>query len=59
LFDKVIFLAPGGKLCFYGTPKEAEKFFGVDNLVDAYEKIVSDIDGWVNKYNSNSGKGVM
>lgn len=52
LFDKVIFLAPGGKLCFYGTPKEAEQFFGVDNLVDAYEKISSDIDGWVARFNA-------
>ncbi len=60
LFDKVIFLAPGGKLCFFGAPEEAKAFFGVDNLVDAYEKILKDIDGWVKKYNSTVGsKGVM
>ncbi len=51
LFDKVIFLAPGGKLCFYGSPDEAGKFFGVDNLTDAYEKISKDIDGYVDRYN--------
>lgn len=58
LFDKVIFLAPGGKLCFYGTPGEAEKFFEVDNLADAYEKISDDIDGYVNKYNAYAQRGV-
>ena len=58
LFDKVIFLAPGGKLCFYGTPAEAEKFFEVDNLADAYEKISDDIDGYVQRYNAYAQRGV-
>lgn len=57
LFDKVIFLAPGGKLCFYGSPSEAEKFFGVDNLADAYEKISKDVDGYVTKYDEFVRKG--
>ena len=57
LFDKVIFLAPGGKLCFYGTPEDAKKFFAVDNLADAYEKISADIDGYVRKYNAYAGNG--
>jgi len=57
LFDKVIFLAPGGKLCFYGSPDDACKFFEVDNLADAYEKISADIDGYVNKYNAYAKKG--
>lgn len=50
LFDKVIFMAPGGKLCYYGSPEDAKKFFGVQNLADAYEKISVDIDGYVNKF---------
>lgn len=53
LFDKVVFLAPGGKLCYYGSPKQALDFFEVDNLSDAYEKISTDIDKYVNKYNSS------
>lgn len=52
LFDKIIFLAPGGKLCFYGSPDEAKAFFEVDNLADAYEKISENIDGYVNRFNS-------
>lgn len=50
LFDKVIFMAPGGKLCYYGSPENAKKFFGVDNLADAYEKISQDVDGYVNRF---------
>jgi ABC-type multidrug transport system ATPase subunit len=50
LFDKIIFLAPGGKLCFYGTPEMAKKFFGVSNLSDAYEIISKDVEGIVKKY---------
>lgn len=59
LFDKVIFLAPGGKLCFYGSPEQAEQFFEVDNLTDAYEKITKDINGYVKKYNDAKQKGVI
>lgn len=50
LFDKVIFMAPGGKLCYYGSPEEAKKFFAIENLADAYEKISVDIDGYVNRF---------
>ncbi|MGN1194837.1 MAG: FHA domain-containing protein [Acutalibacteraceae bacterium] len=51
LFDKVIFLAPGGKLCFFGTPNDACKFFEVDNLTNAYRKILGDVDGYVKRFN--------
>lgn len=53
LFDKIVFLAPGGKLCFYGSPNDAKLFFEVDNLADAYEKISQDIEGYVNKFNKS------
>lgn len=52
LFDKVIFMAPGGSLCFYGSPDEAKTFFEVDNLSDAYEKISADVDMYVQKFNN-------
>ena len=57
LFDKIIFLAPGGKLCFYGSPDEAQKFFEVDNLTDAYEKISADVDGYVKRFDTYLKKG--
>lgn len=59
IFDKVIFLAPGGKLCFYGTPAEAEKFFGVENLTEAYEKISENVDKYVNDFNNFKQKGAV
>lgn len=55
LFDKIIFLAPGGKLCFFGTPEEAKRFFGVGNLADAYELISKDVNGFVEKYKNYRG----
>lgn len=57
LFDKVIFLAPGGKLCFYGSPADANQFFGVTNLADAYKIISDNVDGYVNKYNASIQRG--
>lgn len=50
LFDKVIFLAQGGRLCFYGTPDEACKFFRVDSLSEAYSKISTDSDKYVEEF---------
>lgn len=55
LFDKIVFLAPGGKLCFYGSPENAKKFFGVDNLADAYEKISQKTEYYVTKYEKEKG----
>lgn len=57
LFDKVIFLAPGGKLCFCGSPDAANKFFEVDNLADAYEKISQDVDGYVSRFSAYAKRG--
>lgn len=51
LFDKIVFLAPGGKLCYYGTPQNAEKFFNVKTLTEAYEKVKYNTDYFVQKYN--------
>ncbi len=37
--DKVVFMAPGGKLCFFGPPREALKFFEVNEFADIYSKL--------------------
>lgn len=52
LFDKIIFLAPGGKLCYYGSPENSLSFFGVQSLPQAYEKVKNNVDYYVSKYNS-------
>ena len=36
LFDKIIFMGKGGNLCYYGPPRTAPGFFGVEHLSDAY-----------------------
>ena len=54
LFDKVIFLGArqgkGGTLCFFGSCDEARKFFGITDLVDAYEKISENAEAYAEKY---------
>ncbi len=37
--DKVIFLAPGGRLAFFGAPKEVFDFFGVGEFADIYSML--------------------
>ncbi|MGE0491908.1 MAG: ATP-binding cassette domain-containing protein [Vulcanimicrobiota bacterium] len=39
LCDRVCFLAPGGRMVFYGTPHEALEFFRVDDFAEIYLKI--------------------
>ena len=39
LCDKIVFMGPGGKLCFCGTVDEARIFFQTENLVDMYNMI--------------------
>ena len=36
LCDKVVFMAPGGYLAFFGPPREALTFFSVENFADIY-----------------------
>ncbi len=59
LFDKVIFLAPGGRLCFFGTVSEAERFFGVSNLTNAYELVSTDPVKYIRAYNACRGESVL
>lgn len=39
LCDKICFMAPGGRMVFYGPPVEALKFFEVDDFADIYLKV--------------------
>ncbi len=42
--DLVLFLAPGGRVAFYGPPAAALEFFGVDEFAEAYLKLNVDRD---------------
>jgi len=37
--DTVAFLAPGGYLVFWGSPDSAKRYFEIENLEEAYEKL--------------------
>ncbi|BAY09838.1 ATP-binding cassette domain-containing protein [Calothrix sp. NIES-2098] len=37
--DRIVFLGLGGRLCYFGTPQEALKFFGVKDFADIYIKL--------------------
>lgn len=50
LCDKIIFLGRGGELCYYGTPQEACKFFGVNNFVDIYNLISEEPQKWSGRF---------
>jgi ABC-type multidrug transport system ATPase subunit len=37
--DRVVFLARDGHLAFTGSPTEARRYFGVENLADVYDRL--------------------
>ncbi|MHB8646533.1 MAG: FHA domain-containing protein, partial [Thermomicrobiales bacterium] len=39
LCDSVIFLAKGGNLAYYGPPREALEYFGVEKFEDIYDRL--------------------
>jgi ABC-type multidrug transport system ATPase subunit len=40
--DKVVFLARGGRVAFAGTPSEARRYFGVDDLAGVYDVLAAE-----------------
>ncbi len=42
LCDRVMFLAPGGRLAFFGKPQSALGYFGHDNYADVFQELSSD-----------------
>lgn len=50
LCDQVVFLAPGGGLCFEGAPSDALRFFGVNDFVPIYDLISKDSQRWVHAF---------
>lgn len=50
LCDKVIFMGPGGNLCFYGTVEQAKMFFQEDDVVEIYNHIAKDPVMWAEQF---------
>lgn len=50
LCDKIIFMGPGGKLCFAGNVTEAKNFFHTDDLTNIYNYLAQNVDYWQQEY---------
>ena len=50
LCDKIIFMGPGGRLCFCGNVEEAKQFYKTDDLVNIYNMIAADPMKWEQDY---------
>lgn len=50
LCDKIIFMGPGGRLCFCGNDKEAKEFYHTDDLVNIYNMIAENPYVWEKRY---------
>lgn len=57
--DKIIFMGPGGRLCFCGTAEQALMFFDTDSLVNVYNIIAEDPELWEEQFAhcADTGKG--
>ena len=53
--DKIVFMGRGGKLCFFGSYREALRFFRVDNVIDIYAMITDNAEMWSARYNALAG----
>ena len=50
LCDRIMFMGKGGRLSFFGTPKEALEFFRTDSLVDIYNMLEDNTDYWADRF---------
>ena len=50
LCDKIIFMGPGGRLCFCGNVEEAKEFYQTDDLVNIYNMIAENPKRWQKKF---------
>ncbi len=53
LCDKVIFMGPGGKICYCGPPSEIPTYFGKKDLVEVYNELAGNVDNWNGYYLQN------
>ncbi len=52
--DLVAFMAVGGRLVFYGPPREALTFFEVDDFAEIYNKVEQESDKWFGAFQSST-----
>ncbi len=50
LCDKILFMGPGGRLCFAGNVEQARQFFQKEDLTDIYNLLAADPEPWEKRY---------
>ncbi len=50
LFDKIVFMGTGGKICFCGTLDEAKMFFDTESVTEIFHMIKEKSDYWSEQY---------
>ena len=51
LCHKIVVLALGGRLAYFGPPQEAKAFFGIDKFCDLYDRMEEQTpEGWQTQY---------
>ncbi len=50
--DRVLFLAPGGSVAFFGTAAEAQAFFEWDEPADAYAAVSTAPEAWRDRFSA-------
>ena len=53
LCDRIIFMGPGGMVCFSGSPAEAAEFFETDDLTGVYNMVRKEPAKWEKKFRSS------
>jgi ABC transport system ATP-binding/permease protein len=56
--DRVVFLARDGHLAFTGSPTEARRYFGVENLAEVYDRLAGEHTPqiWAERFANSLGK---
>ena len=62
--EGVVFLTRDGHLAFAGTPSQARRYFGIDDLVEVYRLLASEMvkdlleayDAWAKKSATNGAR---
>ncbi|MFF3572244.1 ATP-binding cassette domain-containing protein [Nocardia jiangxiensis] len=56
--DRVVFLARGGHLAFTGSPTEARRYFGVEDLAEVYDRVAREHTPqiWAERFADGRGK---
>ena len=50
--DRVLFLAPGGSVAFFGSPSEAQAFFDWNEPADAYAAVATAPQAWRDRFST-------